>query len=98
MVLSTKREINPTLLKRVASDVNETVIRINGQSSLLGGSALDKIRIGTRTSTLAMWQAAHVQQKLEQSGYTTEIIGITSTGDKSLGETLQLQLANLSTQ
>ena len=32
-----------------------------------------------------MWQAAHVQQKLEQSGYTTEIIGITSTGDKSLG-------------
>ncbi|MEC7178209.1 MAG: hypothetical protein VXW28_02825 [Candidatus Thermoplasmatota archaeon] len=34
MVLSTKREINPTLLKRVASDVNETVIRINGQSSL----------------------------------------------------------------
>ena len=46
---------------------------------------MDKIRIGTRTSTLAMWQAAHVQQKLEQSGYTTEIIGITSTGDKSLG-------------
>ena len=32
-----------------------------------------------------MWQATHVQQKLEQSGYTTEIIGITSTGDKSLG-------------
>ena len=46
---------------------------------------MDKIRIGTRTSTLAMWQANHVQQKLEQSGYTTEIIGITSTGDKSLG-------------
>lgn len=46
---------------------------------------MDKIRIGTRTSTLAMWQAGHVQQKLEQSGYTTEIIGITSTGDKSLG-------------
>ena len=46
---------------------------------------MDKIRIGTRTSTLAMWQASHVQQKLEQSGYTTEIIGITSTGDKSLG-------------
>ena len=46
---------------------------------------MDNIRIGTRTSTLAMWQASHVQQKLEQSGYTTEIIGITSTGDKSLG-------------
>tara|TARA_B100000424_G_C22910470_1_gene484342 strand:- start:167 stop:1540 length:1374 start_codon:yes stop_codon:yes gene_type:complete len=34
MVVSTSRQINPTLLKRVASDVNETVIRINGQSSL----------------------------------------------------------------
>ena len=34
MVLSTNRQINPTLLKKVASDVNETVIRINGQSSL----------------------------------------------------------------
>jgi glutamyl-tRNA reductase len=34
MVLSTNRNINPTLLKRVASDVNETVIRINGQPSL----------------------------------------------------------------
>jgi len=46
---------------------------------------LNKIRIGTRTSTLAMWQAKHVQKKLEESGYSTEIIGITSTGDKSLG-------------
>ena len=34
MVASTSRQINPTLLKRVANDVNETVIRINGQSSL----------------------------------------------------------------
>ena len=34
LVLSTNRQINPTLLKRVANDVNETVIRINGQSSL----------------------------------------------------------------
>ena len=46
---------------------------------------MNKIRIGTRTSTLAMWQAQHVQKKLEESGYSTEIIGITSTGDKSLG-------------
>jgi len=34
MVLSTKRKINPTLLKRVASDVNETIIRINAKSTL----------------------------------------------------------------
>ena len=32
-----------------------------------------------------MWQANYVLQKLEQSGYSAEIIGITSTGDKSLG-------------
>lgn len=32
-----------------------------------------------------MWQAQHVQKNLEESGYSTEIIGITSTGDKSLG-------------
>ena len=46
---------------------------------------MKQIRIGTRTSTLAMWQARHVQQKLEENGFLTEIIGITSTGDKSLG-------------
>jgi glutamyl-tRNA reductase len=34
MVLSTNRQINPTLLKRVASDVNETIIRINEKSTL----------------------------------------------------------------
>ena len=32
-----------------------------------------------------MWQANYVLQKLEQSGYSAEIIGITSIGDKSLG-------------
>ena len=34
MVLSTDRPINPTLLKRVASDVTETIIRINEKSTL----------------------------------------------------------------
>ena len=34
MVLSTNRPINPTLLKRAAVDVTETIIRINGQSTL----------------------------------------------------------------
>ncbi len=34
MVLSTDREINPTLLKRVAKDVNETIILINEKSTL----------------------------------------------------------------
>ena len=43
------------------------------------------IRIGTRTSNLAMWQANKVKEKLENSGFQTEIVGISSSGDKSLG-------------
>ena len=43
------------------------------------------IRIGTRTSNLAMWQANKVKEKLENSGFKTEIVGISSSGDKSLG-------------
>ena len=43
------------------------------------------IRIGTRTSTLAMWQANKVREMLESNGYSTEIVGISSQGDKSLG-------------
>ena len=36
MVQSTAREINPTLLKRVSSDVTETIIRINQRANLSG--------------------------------------------------------------
>ncbi len=43
------------------------------------------LRIGTRTSNLAMWQANKVQAMLEAEGFQTEIIGISSQGDKSLG-------------
>jgi hydroxymethylbilane synthase len=39
------------------------------------------IRIGTRDSELALWQAHTVQQKLEQLGYATEIVAVKSTGD-----------------
>ena len=43
------------------------------------------IRIGTRTSNLAMWQANKVKEGLEEKGFDTEIVGISSMGDKSLG-------------
>ena len=39
------------------------------------------IRIGTRDSELALWQAHTVQAKLEALGYTTEIVTVKSTGD-----------------
>ena len=46
------------------------------------------MRIGTRTSNLAMWQANKVCQLLESRGIRTEIVGIKSKGDKSLGGNL----------
>ena len=45
---------------------------------------MNPIRIGTRTSTLAMWQANKVSDTLIESGYSTEIVGISSQGDQSL--------------
>lgn len=43
-----------------------------------------KIRIGTRGSRLAMWQAEHVASLLEKGGAQTEIIPIETLGDKIL--------------
>ncbi len=42
------------------------------------------IRIGTRGSKLAMWQAQHVAELIKPSGYLTEIIPIETKGDKVL--------------
>jgi len=42
------------------------------------------IRIGTRGSKLALWQANHVAEKLHNAGFTTEIVTIETKGDKIL--------------
>lgn len=42
------------------------------------------IRIGTRGSKLALWQAHHVADLIKASGYQTEIITIDTRGDKIL--------------
>lgn len=39
------------------------------------------IRIGTRDSELALWQAHTVERRLNELGYKTEIIAVKSTGD-----------------
>jgi hydroxymethylbilane synthase len=44
----------------------------------------EKIRIGTRRSALAMWQARFVSDLLEKKGMETEIIGIETQGDRVL--------------
>ncbi len=43
-----------------------------------------KLRIGTRRSKLALWQANHIKEKLEQRGHTVELVLITTSGDKIL--------------
>ena len=46
------------------------------------------IRIGTRDSELALWQAHTVQKKLHDLGYKTEIIAVKSDGDIILDKPL----------
>ena len=46
------------------------------------------IRIGTRDSELALWQAHTVQKKLQDLGYKTEIIAVKSDGDIILDKPL----------
>lgn len=46
------------------------------------------IRIGTRASQLALWQANLVKAQLENLGYQAQIIEITSTGDEVLDKPL----------
>ena len=46
------------------------------------------IRIGTRDSELALWQAHTVEKKLNDLGYKTEIIAVKSQGDILLNQPL----------
>lgn len=42
------------------------------------------IKVATRSSPLAMWQARHVAALLEKSGMTVELLPVETTGDKKL--------------
>ena len=44
----------------------------------------NKIRIGTRESQLAVWQARQVMQLLNEHGYEAELVFIKSEGDIDL--------------
>lgn len=46
------------------------------------------IKIGTRASKLALWQAYHIEDLLHKQGVTTEIIKIETKGDKILDRAL----------
>ncbi|MFM7331842.1 MAG: hydroxymethylbilane synthase [Brachymonas sp.] len=47
-----------------------------------------KIRIATRESRLALWQAEHVQARLQALGHTVELLPMTTRGDQILDRTL----------
>jgi len=60
-----------------------------GKSNMSKKNNLNKpIRIGTRDSELALWQAHTVQKKLNDLGYQTEIIAVKSQGDILLDKPL----------
>ena len=46
------------------------------------------LRIGTRDSELALWQARTVQEKIEKAGYRTELVPVKSIGDLVLDKPL----------
>ena len=43
-----------------------------------------RLRLGTRRSKLALWQANYVKEKLEERGHSVELVLITTSGDKIL--------------
>jgi hydroxymethylbilane synthase len=49
---------------------------------------MKSIRIGTRNSALALWQAREVARHLQNNNYLTEIVPIVSSGDKNLTQPL----------
>lgn len=49
---------------------------------------MKSIRIGTRNSALALWQAREVARHLQNNNYMTEIVPIVSSGDKNLNQPL----------
>src|SRR4051812_14616564 len=53
-----------------------------------GGPAPIPIRIGTRGSKLALWQAHHIQHLLREGGLEAEIVIIETKGDQILDRSL----------
>jgi len=50
---------------------------------------VSRLRIGTRGSALALWQAEHVKGRLEALGHDVELSVITTTGDRLLDRRLE---------
>ncbi len=49
---------------------------------------MENLKLATRSSPLALWQARHVAGLLQNAGIFTEVIPIETSGDKKLGVSL----------
>lgn len=61
-------------------------------------TASTPLRIGTRKSPLALWQAEHVAGKLRSKGFSVELVPITTSGDLLKGSLAQSGGAGLFTK
>ena len=50
---------------------------------------MSALRIGTRGSALALWQARHVQERLASLGHAATLHEITTTGDRLQDQRLE---------
>ena len=63
-------------------------MNINNSTDKFIPSGVRVIRIGTRDSELALWQAKTVEKKLNDLGHKTQIIAVKSQGDLILDKPL----------
>jgi len=49
---------------------------------------MKNVRVGTRNSPLALWQAREVTRNLQNNNFKTELTPIVSSGDKNLNQPL----------
>ena len=82
-VVNTERELSSSILAHVDSATKQYVLDMNKKNPFWRGFMT--IRIGTRSSNLALWQANAVQKKLEKYGISSDLVTLSSTGDRSLG-------------
>jgi hydroxymethylbilane synthase len=61
-------------------------------------NALPKLRIGTRGSQLALWQAHWVAERLREDGCDVELIEVTTAGDTFTGDLLEAGTEGLFTK
>ena len=72
------------MLAMLASPVDSRIQR----SHKIEPQPMSNLRIATRESRLALWQAEHVQARLRQHGHQVTLLGMTTLGDQILDRAL----------